>query len=304
MRVDVLVIRTTPMAQAFDEVAESVCYSLRELGFESDFVQRPGTSLHVIFGANLLYGEHRAIPDGQLVYNLEQVNSPWMTKEYVDLLRRHVVFDFSPISVAWLKWNRVAVVGLSVGHCPAWERIQRCSEKKIDVFFYGYLNERRIAVLDSLKKLGVNVGVGFKLFGAKRDEYIAQSKLVLNMHYHGPVQTLELARVGYLAANAIPVGAGRYREARLRRHQDQRRIPCGKHDWFVKVRNCQREKGEDMHVNYTMYGVARTGGTQTFVEIGKRLIERGHKVSITAIADEFVLTANGPKPKWDLTSHT
>jgi glycosyltransferase involved in cell wall biosynthesis len=49
-----------------------------------------------------------------------------------------------------------------------------------------------------------------------------------------------------------------------------------------------------------MWGVERTGGTVTFTEIGKRLIKKGHKVTITALDDGHgSRTPNGFKPKWE-----
>lgn len=43
-----------------------------------------------------------------------------------------------------------------------------------------------------------------------------------------------------------------------------------------------------------------TGGTVTFTEIGKRLIKKGHRVTITALDDGHgIMTAKGFKPKWE-----
>jgi len=55
-----------------------------------------------------------------------------------------------------------------------------------------------------------------------------------------------------------------------------------------------------MHINYVLWGVARTGGTITFNEIGKRLIKKGHRVTITVLDDGHgVITGKGFKPKWE-----
>jgi len=55
-----------------------------------------------------------------------------------------------------------------------------------------------------------------------------------------------------------------------------------------------------MHINYVMWGVRRTGGTVTFTEIGKRLIKKGHRVTITVLDDSHgVMTDKGFKPKWE-----
>jgi glycosyltransferase involved in cell wall biosynthesis len=55
-----------------------------------------------------------------------------------------------------------------------------------------------------------------------------------------------------------------------------------------------------MHINYVMWGVGRTGGTVTFTELGKRLIGKGHRVTITTFDDgSGVMTDKGFKPKWE-----
>lgn len=55
-----------------------------------------------------------------------------------------------------------------------------------------------------------------------------------------------------------------------------------------------------MHINYVMWGLGRTGGSVTFMEIGKRLVKKGHRVTLTAFDDGFgTITPKGYKPKWD-----
>jgi glycosyltransferase involved in cell wall biosynthesis len=58
-----------------------------------------------------------------------------------------------------------------------------------------------------------------------------------------------------------------------------------------------------MHVNFTLYGCARTGGSMTFMELGERLIQRGHKVTITTLNDCLIETQNGFKPDYLLDSN-
>lgn len=58
-----------------------------------------------------------------------------------------------------------------------------------------------------------------------------------------------------------------------------------------------------MHINYTMWGLGRTGGSVTFMEIGKRLVKKGHRVTLTAFDDGYgVVTTKGYKPSWDKDS--
>jgi hypothetical protein len=77
-------------------------------------------------------------------------------------------------------------------------------EKDIDVLFYGSLNERRGAILDELRRLGVKVVSLFDVYGAERDEAIGRAKIVLNVHFY-EAAIFESVRVSFLLANGACV---------------------------------------------------------------------------------------------------
>jgi hypothetical protein len=69
------------------------------------------------------------------------------------------------------------------------------------VLFYGSLNERRTRKLHDLLDAGLKVKVlPLGTYGAERDECIANSKVVLNVHYYTP-GIMEIVRLSYLWAN-------------------------------------------------------------------------------------------------------
>ena len=89
-----------------------------------------------------------------------------------------------------------------IGYEDSLTKIPQLSEDKkdIDVLFYGSMNERRKKVLDQLSANGLNVVVLFGKYGSERDEYIARSKIIINIHYY-EAKVFEIVRTSYLLAN-------------------------------------------------------------------------------------------------------
>jgi hypothetical protein len=88
-----------------------------------------------------------------------------------------------------------------IGYMPQMTRIPKPAEQPIDVLFYGSMNNRRLKIIQGLKAAGLNVKAVFGLYGAERDEVIAASKVVLNVHYYTPA-VMEIVRLSYLWANS------------------------------------------------------------------------------------------------------
>lgn len=72
----------------------------------------------------------------------------------------------------------------------------------IDILFIGALNPRRQAILDQLKAVAPNLNIVFKnnAWGIVRNELIARSKIILNIHFYLS-GILETPRVSYAVAN-------------------------------------------------------------------------------------------------------
>jgi len=190
--------------RAFDEVAEAIHAGMLGLGVDCErsvggLVEG---RINVVFGAHLL-PPGTALPADTVVYNLEQIvdGAMWVTPNYLELLRRHRVWDYSAQNVAAL-----AAMGLRealhvpLGHAAALERIAPASED-IDVLFYGAYNERRLALLERLSRAGWKVARSNGLYGAERDALVARSRIVLNVHYYDEQSRLEVPRCLYLMAN-------------------------------------------------------------------------------------------------------
>jgi len=191
-------------AEALTEMAESVYYGLKHLGLPVSFRESPlPASRAIIFGAHLLDADSaRAVPADAIIFNSEQIDadSPWLTGPYMELLRTHQVWDYSAENALRLTQRGVcAVKHVPLGYLPELSRIAPVAED-IDVLFYGSLNPRRQAILEELQRRGLKVTVLTGCYGEARDQFIARSKVVLNLHYYES-KVFEIVRVSYLLSN-------------------------------------------------------------------------------------------------------
>jgi len=147
------------------------------------------------------------VPDGAIILNLEQMgagNSHFST-DYLGLLRRHPVLDYSPRNArALVEAGIESVQVLPIGYAPVLTRVAHRADKDIDVLFYGSLNERRRGILDVLASAGLTTLHRFGVYGAERDALVARAKIVLNMHFY-ETAIFEVVRVSWLLANGACV---------------------------------------------------------------------------------------------------
>ncbi|MEY8017667.1 hypothetical protein [Mycobacterium servetii] len=206
---------------AFNEVAEAVHHALVALGHDSVLTNRLDFDDRrtIVLGGNLLVQYGLELPKNPIFYNLEQLGDdlPWMAMpEFVDLFRRYPAWDYSQANI-----ERLAAMGLPrpiyvpIGYVSELTRIAPAPED-IDVLFYGALNGRRYAVLRDLHDRGLRVKWLTGAYGARRDAWIARSKIVLNVHYWD-AKIFEITRVSYLLANRRAVVSERGADPTLER---------------------------------------------------------------------------------------
>jgi hypothetical protein len=202
-----------PHTRAFDEIIGSLEQALRCKTSINGFQQ--GKKLKK-FDYNIIIGAHTLVPDmikmlpsNSIIYNSEQLspNNPLTGKHYMDLLANSLVLDYSNNNilslasykssfggngtVAWLPY------GLSKKYFGC---IPKASKDTIDVLFYGAVNERRSAIIESLRDEGVDVKCLFGVYGKQRDAIISRSTIILNLNKDDS-RILETPRVNYLLAN-------------------------------------------------------------------------------------------------------
>lgn len=206
------------MDLCFAEIVIGLAAALRALGFV--VVTRQGGDGHapldcgrlLIIAGNGLDNDTTItkLPRDTIVYQLEQFNSPWLKlPHYIKLLQRCVVWDFSPSNVRMLRKLGCSRVQLCrIGYAPELERINHSVTQDIDVLFYGSMNKRRQKIISRLRQAGIAVTApcegGVPCYGKERDDLIARSKIVLNLHYYADA-CLEVARVSYPLANQVVV---------------------------------------------------------------------------------------------------
>lgn len=165
----------------------------------------------ILLGAHLLHPDTMAsLKEGCAIFNLEQLSAHHDNEKfipYLHMLSRLPVIDYCRQNLSFVKdsLNNSCCLFLPLFFTPALADIPPVTED-IDVLFFGSMNERRKAIIDSLKKQQINVVSLFGVYGKERDAYIARSKLVLNLHYYQP-GIFEEVRVAHLLANGKAVVA-------------------------------------------------------------------------------------------------
>ncbi len=135
-------------SQAFSELALILNCAFRALGFHAPIVTNfeKITNYPVILGCNLIpSADFYRLPEISIMYNLEQIllGSPWITENYLNLLRSYEVWDYSKKNISEL--NKLGVANVKycrIGYVPELTRINPASFD-IDFLWYGSLNERR-----------------------------------------------------------------------------------------------------------------------------------------------------------------
>ena len=196
---------------AFLELGELLFFSLKELGYETNFGFNhvdPDAS-NILIGCHLLDPSFiPQIPSSTIILNTEQIYSDtgaW-NKAVFPWAKQFQVWDYSPRNIE--KFKELGIDGaklLKIGYQKELARLKLSSQAKdIDVLFYGSVNERRKAILDALEAKGLKVKVLFGVYGKDRDEWVGRSKIVLNHHYY-EAQIFEIIRVFYLLTNSVAV---------------------------------------------------------------------------------------------------
>jgi len=199
-----------PYSAAFFEVAESIHYGLRSLGYDTVLTTEGAVSgrQHIVLGSNLLPLHPLPLAPDAILYNLEQVDigSSWFRPELIDIFRRHVMWDYSTRNGAALEALGVKVARIvPVGYVRELTRLKLSPEPDIDVLFFGSINARRQKIIEDMRAAGLKVAMPKNaVFGEARDALISSAKLVLNVHFY-EAKVLEIVRISYLLANRCAV---------------------------------------------------------------------------------------------------
>jgi hypothetical protein len=194
---------------AFLELAELLVFSLRALEYKAilQFNKIDNDAKNILIGFHLLDIKYVSqLPKNSILINVEQFlgGTPW-NENILHWIQSFEVWDYSTQNIEFFKAQGIENIKyLELGYQSELSRIEIKAVQDIDVLFYGSINDRRAKVLDALKSSGLNVHTIFGIYGKDRDDLIARSKLVLNLHYYDS-EIFEVVRVFYLLSNSIPV---------------------------------------------------------------------------------------------------
>ncbi len=110
------------------------------------------------------------------------------------------VWDYSPENQKFLKSYNIDTRLIPLGFNEKLQRINPAPVKDIDVLFYGSTHERRFNIVKTLESL-CKITAHFGVYGAIRDNLIARSKIVLNVHAYANLKIMEQVRLFYLLTN-------------------------------------------------------------------------------------------------------
>lgn len=168
---------------------------------------------NIVIGAHLMSAESDAgLPENTIILNTEQLRSlrtyhdgrQAYADRVIELARKFIIWDYGYENILYFKelgLNHVHY--LQLGWQPELAVISP-QQRDIDVLFYGSINERRSHILTELAQRGLKTQTLFDVWGQERDEWIARSRIVLNMHYYDS-EIFEIIRCFYLMSNGIAV---------------------------------------------------------------------------------------------------
>ncbi len=178
-------------------VADLLKTHLDSFGFftsvESTFSSETSSDLFLVICPQVF--ERLPPPRKRIVFQMEQsISSRWFTREYINILYNSIaIFDYAKCNKEFLITKKipenqifyVPLAPLNKSNNTENESGFRSSPHKVsDVLFYGdFKNKRRQTYLKELKK-HFNVRIETNLFGAALYEAIAQTKVVVNIHYY------------------------------------------------------------------------------------------------------------------------
>jgi hypothetical protein len=146
-----------------------------------------------------------------IAYQLEQMMGlgNWhQTSTLIEnLMGYDEVWDYDPLNVHFLGERGIKVDRfVPLLHTRSLERVISSHDPKIDVLFYGIMNERRWRILNRVQLSCYNELRLVWVYGEdEMDRYISDSKVILNIHAFEPWNRQEQVRMFYPVINGKTV---------------------------------------------------------------------------------------------------
>ena len=199
----------------FAEWAELMCYAIQELGHETSISIQNSKPNHINIVIGIFYPDQflDALPEETIVINTEPLfgrpSNPEWTHKVIKYASRYRIWDYDLRNIEIFKGLGIHdVQHFQFGYQPELERIPSYpdSERPVDFLFYGSTNQRRKMILDKLSRKNIQLTTLFNCYGRDRDERIARSKIVINIH-HEDIGSFEIVRNHYLLNNGVAIAS-------------------------------------------------------------------------------------------------
>ena len=230
---------------AFKEIAELLHYSLLKLKLKShisfnNFDTNPQIK-NIIFGAHLLPDDMiNSVPDNSIIFNTEQIGSLNLNKKWINriikLAEKNIeLWDYSNFNLQFI-YDKTNLKGklFEIGYQEELNRIKLNKSQDFDLLFYGSINDKRKYIIDKLVEKKIKVKCLFGVYGNTRDNWIANSKLVLSMHMYD-AKLFDYVRVFYLMTNSIPVVAEHDQDTKINNENYLNGIKPIKYDELINT---------------------------------------------------------------------
>ena len=165
-----------------------------------NIINNPDKILYIVIGATYLFNN---LPKKYILYQVEQINSPFFTEEYYKILENSTnIWDFSIHNIH--KYPNIPLN--KIFYCPMPLQIidiNNYNETEYDLFFYGSYNKRRENILNLLQQK-YNIIIGYMFKDDIRDNYIKKSKIIINLHFYDNI-ALESCRINEVLKYNKPI---------------------------------------------------------------------------------------------------
>lgn len=196
--------------KCFTEVIILLKKSIEDCGYNCTFAHNTlsKNAYNIIIGAHFL--KPQAIPDDIkiITFQFEQLsatNGIFNSNLEKVLRRSEYVWDYSIDNINFLQKRGIKAQYVPLGYHSILEQIDTNIPKDIDLLFYGSINDRRRSILQKIHlDTGIKTLTLFDVYGKERNQYIARSKIVLNIHFFES-QIFESVRISFLLNNKIPI---------------------------------------------------------------------------------------------------
>lgn len=184
-----------------------------------------------------------------IIYQLEQLfdGSKWATQHVYNWLQRaDEVWDYDLDNIEWLKKSGFSPIFKPMEYCNDLCDITH-TDKDVDVLFYGYPTDRRMKFMQywmgkSCYKYTTAFITGVQ--GDKLKEWIARSKIILNIHAFPEDSRQEQVRLFYPVINGCCVVS----EISHRNYFGKSIVECNSPDNIVTTMHTLLDTGEWEHI--------------------------------------------------------